>query len=116
MLRAKKAVSDDPFAILLSDDLIDGGETPCLSQMVSVYEETGKSVIAVESVEQDKTDQYGIVEVEDRYSKTSNIKKIIEKPKPEAAPSNLGVVGRYILSNKFFDLLQETGKGTGDEI
>jgi UTP--glucose-1-phosphate uridylyltransferase len=116
VLRAKKAVGDEAFAVILADDLIDGGDTPCLSQMVSVYEETGKSVIAVESVAHDKTDQYGIVEVEDNLSKTSNIKKIIEKPKPEVAPSNLGVVGRYILSNKIFDLLQKTGKGAGGEI
>jgi UTP--glucose-1-phosphate uridylyltransferase len=116
VLRAKKAVGDEAFAVILADDLIDGGDTPCLSQMVSVYEATGKSVIAVESVAHDKTDQYGIVEVEDNLSKTSNIKKIIEKPKPEVAPSNLGVVGRYILSNKIFDLLQKTGKGAGGEI
>lgn len=116
VLCAKKAVGDDPFAVILADDLIDGGDNPCLAQMAEIYRQTGESVIAVEEVETDKTDQYGIVQVDNPLAKTSKIEKIVEKPKPEQAPSNLGVVGRYILTPRIFALLETTGKGAGNEI
>jgi UTP--glucose-1-phosphate uridylyltransferase len=113
---AKKAVGDEPFAVLLADDLIDGNGQPCLAQMVKAYEQTGNSVIAVEEVEHDKTDQYGIVEVQDKTAKHSPINTIVEKPKPADAPSNLAVVGRYILTPRILGLLENTGKGAGGEI
>lgn len=116
VLCAKKAVGNDPFAVILADDLIDGGENPCLAQMAEIYRQTGESVIAVEEVDADKTDQYGIVQVDSPLEKTSKIEKIVEKPKPEQAPSNLGVVGRYILTPGIFSLLETTGKGAGGEI
>lgn len=116
VLCARKAVGDDPFAVILADDLIDGGENPCLAQMTEIYRQTGESIIAVEEVAADKTDQYGIVQVGSLSAKTSKIEKIVEKPKPDQAPSNLGVVGRYILTPRIFSLLEATGKGAGGEI
>ncbi|MEJ1359273.1 MAG: sugar phosphate nucleotidyltransferase, partial [Candidatus Sedimenticola sp. (ex Thyasira tokunagai)] len=85
-------------------------------QMVKQFDEAGESVIAVETVDRDKTDQYGIVKVDNPDAKLSRIDSIVEKPRPDLAPSNLGVVGRYILSPKIFELLHETGRGAGNEI
>lgn len=116
VLCAKKAVGDEPFAVLLADDLIDGGELGCTAQMVKQFEQNQQSVIAVQEVAHDKTDQYGIVQVNNKTAKSAAIEKIVEKPKPEAAPSNLGVVGRYILTPGIFELLEKTGKGAGGEI
>lgn len=116
VLCAEKVVGNEPFAVILADDLIDGEGTPCLQQMVAQFEATGESVIAVESVDRDKTDQYGIVRVDRPDAKLSHIEQIVEKPKPEDAPSNLGVVGRYILTPKIFELLHATEKGAGGEI
>ncbi len=116
VLCAKKAVGKEPFAVLLADDLIDGNGDPCLAQMVRAFEHTGGSVIAVEEVDHNKTDQYGIVQVENVASQRTAIQTIVEKPKPDEAPSDLGVVGRYILTPRIFDLLETTGKGAGGEI
>ena len=115
VLRAKKVVGDEPFAVLLADDLIDGGDKPCLAQMSSEYDRTGRSVIAVQEVPLDKTDQYGIVSVADAKEKTTAVNAIVEKPKPTEAPSTLGVVGRYILTPRIFEILESTGKGAGGE-
>ncbi|MCW8943158.1 MAG: UTP--glucose-1-phosphate uridylyltransferase GalU [Sedimenticola sp.] len=116
VLCAKKVIGDEPFAILLADDLIDGKAIPCLAQMTDAFSRTGESVIAVEQVSHEMTDQYGIVEVGDEGKQTSIIKSIVEKPRPELAPSNLGVVGRYILTPEIFTLLEKTGRGSGGEI
>ncbi len=116
VLCAKKAIGNEAFAVLLADDLIDGNGAPCLAQMAKVFEHTGSSVIAVEEVAHEKTDQYGIVQVDAPATQRSAIQSIIEKPKPEEAPSDLAVVGRYILTPRIFDLLEKTGKGAGDEI
>lgn len=113
---AKKAVGDEPFAVLLADDLIDGEGKGCISQMLEVYTETGNSVVAVEEVMPHKTDQYGIVGVESEEERYSTIKQIVEKPEPAASPSNLGVVGRYILNPSIFDFLEQTTIGSGGEI
>lgn len=113
---ARKAVGDEPFAVLLADDLIDGEGKGCISQMLKVYTETGHSVVAVEEVVPHKTDQYGIVSVESEEERFSAIQAIVEKPAPAAAPSNLGVVGRYILNPSIFDFLEQTTIGSGGEI
>ncbi|MCP4275843.1 MAG: UTP--glucose-1-phosphate uridylyltransferase, partial [Gammaproteobacteria bacterium] len=102
--------------VLLADDLIDGGSRGCTLQMAEQFEQTQQSVIAVQEVDHDKTDQYGIVQVDDKTAKSAKIEKIVEKPKPDVAPSNRGVVGRYILTPKIFELLENTGKGAGGEI
>lgn len=116
ILCAKPVIGDEPFAILLADDLIDGGKKGCLKQMVEVYERHNSGVIAVERVPQADTDKYGIVEVQNIDNKLSRIKSIVEKPNPADAPSNLAVVGRYILPPTIMDILETTGKGAGGEI
>jgi UTP--glucose-1-phosphate uridylyltransferase len=109
-------VGDEPFAVILADDLIDGGDEPCIAQMRRVYEREGVSVLAVEEVDPDKTDQYGIVKVSETEGRCSRVEKIVEKPKPDVAPSNLGVVGRYILTPRIFSMLRQTTPGAGGEI
>jgi UTP--glucose-1-phosphate uridylyltransferase len=113
---AEPAIGDEDFAVLLADDLIDGGRKPCLSQMQAVYHEYGASVIAVERVPQDEVSSYGIVEVQSIRPKLGEIRRIVEKPKREDAPSNLAVVGRYILTPRIFKLLEKTPCGQGGEI
>ena len=113
---AEPAVGDEDFAVILADDLIDGRRRSCLAQMQRVYSEYGTSVIAVQRVPEDETHKYGIVEVEEIGHGVSEIKRIVEKPKPADAPSNLAVVGRYILTPRIFKLLETTGRGAGGEI
>jgi UTP--glucose-1-phosphate uridylyltransferase len=98
----------------LADDLIDA-EEPCLAQMAAVYEAKRASVIGCEVVPRKETDKYGIVEVE-AAGVTARIRSIVEKPKPAAAPSNLAVVGRYLLSPAIFEHLERIGRGAGGEI
>ncbi len=112
VLCARSAVGDEPFFVHLCDDLI-AGDPPCLSQMLDSHKGHGGSVIAVEAVPPDRTSSYGIVEI-DNASK--RIMQIVEKPAPENAPSNLAVVGRYLLSPKIFDKLENTGRGASGEI
>ena len=116
VLCAKPAIGNEPFAILLADDLIDGGSKGCLTQMVEVYERNNSGVIAVERVPQEDTDKYGIVEVQNIDDQLSRIKSIVEKPDPAEAPSNLSVVGRYIMPPEIMTILEKTGKGAGGEI
>lgn len=113
VLCARPAVGDEPFFVHLADDLI-AGEPGCLAQMADEYAEHGGSVVAVETVPRESTSSYGIVAVED--SDHSRIIQIVEKPAPEDAPSNLAVVGRYLLAPEIFDKLEKTGRGAGGEI
>lgn len=115
---AKHLVGDEPVAVLLADDLIDGHGKPCLKQMVEVYEETQASVVAVQPVPQKDISRYGVVDLkgESMSSGFSPIKGIIEKPAAEEAPSEYGVVGRYILQPEIFKHLDNAEKGSGDEI
>ncbi len=113
---ARPVVGDEPFAVLLADDLIAGDPEHCLEQMVAAHGRQGGSVIAVEEVEPDKTDQYGIVRTRDGGAGDARIVEIVEKPAPEVAPSNLAVVGRYILSPRIFDELEKVERGAGGEI
>lgn len=114
VLCAQAAVGEEPFAVILADDLIDAPQG-ALKQMVDVYNQTGNSVLGVETVAPDQTGSYGIVEVENlkNYKRITNI---VEKPKPEEAPSNLAVVGRYILTPRIFNLLTNLPRGAGNEI
>lgn len=116
VLCAKDVVGKEAFAVILADDLIDGQPVGCLEQMLARYEKYRCSILGVESVQPENTDQYGIVKTEDAEPQLSNVSAIIEKPKPEDAPSNLGVVGRYILTPTIFDLLETTQRGAGGEI
>ena len=114
VLCAQAAVGNEPFAVILADDLID---TPkgALKQMVDVYNQSGNSVLGVETIDPSQTGSYGIVEVE-QLKNYQRIINIVEKPKPEEAPSNLAVVGRYILTPRIFDLLTNLPRGAGGEI
>ena len=114
VLCAQAAVGDEPFAVILADDLIDAPKG-ALKQMVDVYNQSGNSVLGVETVDPSQTGSYGIVEVE-KLKSYQRITNIVEKPKPEEAPSNLAVVGRYILTPRIFDLLTNLPRGAGNEI
>ena len=114
VLCAAPAVGNEPFAVILADDLIDAPKG-ALAQMMDVYNATGSSVLGVETVDPSQTGSYGIVEIapKDAYQRVTSI---VEKPKPADAPSNLAVVGRYILTPAIFELLRHTQAGAGGEI
>ena len=114
VLCARAAVGDEPFAVILADDLIDAPKG-ALKQMVDIYNQSGNSVLGVETVDPSQTGSYGIVEVE-KLKSFQRITNIVEKPKPEEAPSNLAVVGRYILTPRIFSLLENLPRGAGNEI
>lgn len=114
VLCARPAVGNEPFAVILADDLIDAPQG-ALKQMVDIYNQSGNSVLGVETVDPSQTGSYGIVEVE-KLKSYQRITNIVEKPKPEEAPSNLAVVGRYILTPRIFDLLTDLPRGAGNEI
>ncbi|MBI2384193.1 MAG: UTP--glucose-1-phosphate uridylyltransferase GalU [Gammaproteobacteria bacterium] len=116
VLCAEPAVGDEDFSVLLADDLIDGRLLPCLAQMQRVYQEHGASVIAVQPVPKDEISSYGVVEAQNIAPGLGEIRRIVEKPKADEAPSNLAVVGRYILTPRIFKLLERTPRGKGGEI
>lgn len=116
VLCARSIVGDQPFAVLLPDDLIWNRGPGALKQMADVAEATGASVIAVQDVPRDQTGSYGIVATESFQNRQGRITAIVEKPMPDVAPSTLAVVGRYVLSPRIFDLLESTRPGAGGEI
>ena len=115
VLCALPVVGDNPFAIVLADDLIDAN-TPVLAQMSSLYGRVGRSIVAVQNVGREETKRYGIVRTEGESRSPHRIGGIVEKPEPAKAPSTLGVVGRYILTPRIFHHLQHQTPGTGGEI
>jgi UTP--glucose-1-phosphate uridylyltransferase len=115
VLCARPAVGDEPFFVHLADDLIDA-ETPCLKQMAAVHADRNASVLGVEEVAPSETDKYGIVDARGSRESVAAITSIVEKPKPALAPSNLAVVGRYVLTPRIFDHLEKIGAGAGGEI
>jgi len=115
ILCALPVVGNEPFAIVLADDLIDA-KTPVLSQMAALYGRVGRSIVAVQNVGREETRRYGIVRTEEVSRSPHRIGGIVEKPDPEKAPSTLGVVGRYILTPRIFYHLQHQTPGAGGEI
>ncbi len=115
VLCAQPAVGAEPFFVHLADDLIKS-DVACLAQMAEVYEAKRASILGVQVVPRQDTDKYGIVAVEADKSNTSRVRSIIEKPKPTVAPSNLAVVGRYVLAPAIFEHLERIGQGAGGEI
>lgn len=115
VLCAKPAVGNEPFAVILADDLIDANP-PALKQMVEIYETESSSVLGVEDVLPSETASYGIVDAQEIGENLLQLKSIVEKPEPEHAPSTLAVVGRYILTPEIFDCLQNLEPGRGGEI
>ena len=116
VLCAKPVVGDEPFAVILPDDLIWNRGPGALSQMADVAETSGSSVIATQSVPAEQVSSYGIVATDEFSNRRGRITAIVEKPSPADAPSNLAVVGRYVLSPRIFDLLEATRPGAGGEI
>ncbi len=115
ILVTKEIVGDEPFAVLFPDDLIDA-KTPCLKQMVGIYERYQCSVLAVQQVERSDVSRYGIISPKRVEERVHKVLDLVEKPSVEAAPSNLGIVGRYILTPEIFKCLEETQPGAGGEI
>ncbi|HTC46376.1 MAG TPA: UTP--glucose-1-phosphate uridylyltransferase GalU [Candidatus Aquilonibacter sp.] len=120
VLMAREMVGNEPFAVLLADDVIDA-KVPCLKQMVEVFEEKQCSVIATQVVEGKMISSYGVLDVQpvkdSRFGdRLFEIKNMVEKPKPEEAPSNLAIIGRYILTPAIFDCLSNTPTGAGGEL
>jgi UTP--glucose-1-phosphate uridylyltransferase len=115
VLCARHMIGDEPFAVILADDLIDA-QVPVMKQMAQVHAKSGGSVIAVQDVPREDTASYGIVSAEKISPGISKIMGMVEKPKPEEAPSTLGVVGRYILSPRIFHFLENQRPGAGREI
>jgi UTP--glucose-1-phosphate uridylyltransferase len=113
---ARPVVGDEPFAVILADDLVKDGTRGCIAQMVRLYDEKQTSILAVERVNPADTGSYGIVSTGESTGNHAPIELIVEKPKPENAPSNLGVIGRYILTPAIFDKIKNTGRGAGGEI
>ncbi|MBF0242321.1 MAG: UTP--glucose-1-phosphate uridylyltransferase GalU [Desulfamplus sp.] len=112
---ARDIVGDEPFAVLLADDLIQS-DTPVLSQMISRFDRLRASIAAVMEVEKGETDKYGILDADEIEDSFVRVRAMVEKPKPEDAPSNLAIIGRYILTPRIFDYLGENRAGAGGEI
>jgi len=115
VLCARPMVGNEPFAVLLADDLIDA-DVPVLRQMIDLYEQHSNSIIGVQSVPLEQTSQYGIVRPQSMGVRIHRIADIVEKPQPENAPSTLGVVGRYVFTPQIFDYLEGIQPGAGGEI
>jgi len=115
VLQAKPIVNNEPFAVILADDLTDSVE-PVLAQLIKQFNKNKASVIAIENIPKDKTFQYGIVDGKEIDNKLMQINKIVEKPKPEDAPSTKGVIGRYVFTPLIFDLLEKVTPGKSGEI
>ncbi len=112
---ARNLVGEEPFAVLLADDLI-LAEKPCLAQMVEAHEETDGNIVAVMEVPREHTNRYGVLDVEHDDGRLVKMRGVVEKPDPAKAPSNLSIIGRYILQPEVFDHLSRIGRGAGNEI
>ena len=112
---AKNIIQNDPFAVVLADDLIKS-KVPCLKQMIDIYYQKGSSIISVESINRKDSDKYGIIETKNNTGNLYNIKSIVEKPSPKNAKSNIAVVGRFILSSAIFSKIKKSKPGSGNEV
>lgn len=112
---ARKFIGDEPFAVLLGDDIV-RAEKPCLKQMIEQYERHNSSIIGVQHVEDEEVNRYGIVDGQMISDRFYQVKSLVEKPKREEAPSNLAILGRYVLNPRIFEILGSQTAGTGGEI
>lgn len=115
ILMAKDIVGNEPFAVILPDDIVDS-EVPTLKSMLDIYEKYGAGVIAVEKISDEDTRKYGVIEPRQLSAGVYEILNLVEKPEPEQAPSRLGIVGRYVLTPGIFEAIKVTPPGTGNEI
>jgi UTP--glucose-1-phosphate uridylyltransferase len=112
---ARKFIGDDPFAILLGDDIVEAN-TPCIKQLMNQYEQTGSSVIGVQHVPDQETSRYGIIDPLEKNDRLYRVNTLVEKPKQGTAPSNLAIMGRYVLTPEIFPILEGVEVGSGGEI
>ncbi|GAA0861366.1 UTP--glucose-1-phosphate uridylyltransferase GalU [Paraclostridium tenue] len=112
---AKSFVGDEPFAVLLGDDIVDSN-IPCLSQMIDIYNEYNTSILGVQEIAKENTDKYGILDVKYIEDRVYKVKDMVEKPKVEEAPSNIAILGRYIITPAIFEILENQAPGKGGEI
>jgi UTP--glucose-1-phosphate uridylyltransferase len=120
VLVAKEVVGHEPFAVILSDDVV-VGDRPCIGQLIHAYNQTHGSVVAVMEVPREQTNRYGVIggeEVEGalNHGRLHKVNRLVEKPRPEDAPSDLAIIGRYVLTPKIFDKLEQTSRGASGEI
>lgn len=116
VLCAKEFIGDEPFAVVLGDDIVYNAEKPALKQMIEVFDEYQASVIGVQTVEDDQVDKYGIVSGKALTEDILEVDDLVEKPAVGEAPSNRAILGRYIITPEIFEILEHTGKGAGGEI
>ncbi|HFJ5227459.1 TPA: UTP--glucose-1-phosphate uridylyltransferase GalU [Staphylococcus aureus] len=112
---ARQFIGNEPFAVLLGDDIVES-EVPAVKQLIDVYEETGHSVIGVQEVPEADTHRYGIIDPLTKNERQYEVKKFVEKPAQGTAPSNLAIMGRYVLTPEIFDYLKTQKEGAGNEI
>lgn len=112
---ARQFIGDEPFAVLLGDDIVES-DTPAIKQLIDIYDATGNSVIGVQEVPEDETHRYGIVKPCAQQQRRYEVEQFVEKPKAGSAPSNLAIMGRYVLTADIFSYLETQGEGAGGEI
>lgn len=112
---ARQFIGDEPFAVLLGDDIVES-DTPAIKQLMDAYDETGKSVIGVQEVAESDTHRYGIIDLLEKHGRRYEVKQFVEKPAQGTAPSNLAIMGRYVLTANIFDYLKTQKRGAGNEI
>jgi UTP--glucose-1-phosphate uridylyltransferase len=120
VLMAKDLIGHEPFAVILPDDVVIG-DRPCIGQLIHAYQQTHASVVAVMEVPHEDTSRYGVIASEPSddpldHGRLHKVSRLVEKPKPSDAPSNLAIIGRYVLTPKIFDKLEQTKRGAGGEI
>jgi UTP--glucose-1-phosphate uridylyltransferase len=117
VLMAKELIGHEPFAVILSDDVVTG-ERPCIKQLIDVYNDRHASVVAVMQVPHEETSRYGVIDgvVDPKDDRLFKVKGLVEKPRPEDAPSDHAIIGRYVLTPKIFEKLEQTPRGAGGEI
>ena len=114
---ARYFIGDEPFAIMLGDDMVDNGQgPPCLKQLIAAYEDHNASILGVQEVDKENTDKYGIIDGQKLSDNIYKVKALVEKPDPDQAPSNVAILGRYIITPQIFDILGQIPPGKNGEI
>ena len=113
---AKQFIGNEPFAVMLGDDIVDSPGYPCLKQMIDLYEKEQCSILGVKEVAQQDINKYGIVDGDKVSDGIYTVRSLVEKPQPDQAPSNVAIMGRYIITPAVFDILEKTAPGAGNEI